>query len=101
MSCIHPLFDSKLEEVSPIMLAESLGFLVHSEEFYFEDDVLEALWNSDNDAFYRHWKPDCPDGYQLGGKYESEDGPYAFFVKPETLFSIVLWKWAHEPQIFN
>lgn len=27
------------------------------------------------------WEPDIPDGWQLGGKHDTEDGPYVYFLR--------------------
>lgn len=99
MTYIHPLFDSKIEEVQPPKLAEALGFKVAiaPEPDYIEDHAILYVYDQGHvNTFYELWKPEAPDGYELGGKYETEDGPYAFFVKPETLSAMALWKWANE-----
>lgn len=107
MEYIHPLFKSNTEEVSPVQLAEALGFKVTTIEgpdFRSGPDfdntnqahlALEALYYADTDMFYEAWNPRpfaAFASYELGGKYEAEDGPFAFFVKPETAFSKLLWE---------
>lgn len=68
---VYPLFNSEIEEVSPIMLAAALGFDVE-------------LDSPDGDELLEQWTPKTPSGFFIAGKYDSEDGPIAFFVKPRT-----------------
>lgn len=85
------LFNSKVEDVSPPQLARALGFSVY--EFSDDlDDTLEELYRINPEIFYSIWKPTGPDGFILAGAYETEDGPYAFFVKPDNVVSFELFR---------
>lgn len=88
---IQPFFDSQIEEISPPDLARALGFdVITDENGIDEDSLLGALYNCDMEEGLSYWNPEIPEGYMLGGKYESDDGPFAFFVKPNSGVSLII-----------
>lgn len=38
----------------------------------------------DGQDICRRWQPDVPEGWTLADKYDTEDGPYAIFIKPRS-----------------
>lgn len=46
-----------------------------------DDHPLMDEYQEGSDKVVWKWQPDVPDGWQLGGKCDTEDGPYAFFLQ--------------------
>lgn len=46
-----------------------------------EDDPLFKLYEEDLKRLLIIWNPPIPLGWKLGGKHDTEDGPYVFFLK--------------------
>lgn len=46
-----------------------------------DDHPLMDEYQKGSDKVVWKWQPDVPEGWQLGGKCDTEDGPYAFFLQ--------------------
>lgn len=46
------------------------------------DDPLYPEYESGSHLVVGKWEPDIPEGWQLGGKHDTEDGPYVIFLRP-------------------
>jgi hypothetical protein len=62
------------------MIAKDHGFEI-SGDHMDDDHPLYQRYADGDDAALEAWEPDVPKGWQLGGKHDTEDGPYAFFLK--------------------
>jgi hypothetical protein len=61
-------------------IAREHGFKMKGEHMPEYHPLMEKYMNGSSTVI-QHWQPDVPDGWQLGGKCDTEDGPYAFFLQ--------------------
>ncbi len=71
---------------------DALDKLVHAQGFDFHivaGDFTEAAMDDDDELYWeelRAWNPEAPEGeWRLAWKGDTEDGPYAWFVRPMAL----------------
>lgn len=71
---------------------DALDKLVHAQGFDFHivaGDFTEAAMEDGNERYWeemRAWNPEAPEGeWRLAWKGDTEDGPYAWFVRPMAL----------------
>lgn len=85
---MNPILQRLPEHVNVIEFFEAMEFEVsfayHGEQP--DPDVFEGSY----DEIRHRWTPDTPDGFTLAGKYETEAGLVALFVKPKSSFSDAL-----------
>lgn len=46
-----------------------------------DDDPLYPEYEAGSSEVVGKWQPEIPNGWQLGGKHDTEDGPYVFFLR--------------------
>lgn len=80
----HPDFNAifRHDEPSQDEVAERLALFGWEVEYVYGDDLLD---DSSLDYDVRGWKPEPPagDGWRLISVFDTEDGPYALFVRPQ------------------
>lgn len=84
---VEPLmFRFSLESDDPAAIAREHGFEVKWRELEGQDEALyaEYLEDAGNDigAIMARWQPEVPEGFAFGGKWDTDDGPIALFLKP-------------------
>lgn len=47
-----------------------------------EDHPLYPEYAEGSGEVVGKWEPNVPAGWQLGGKHDTDDGPYAYFLRP-------------------
>lgn len=90
---IHPLFAGFDEGHNMQRVAEALGFDSRFRTMDLEDmgDSEQEAYDRDGMKFIDAWAPEVPDGFELAGKWDHEDGPVAMFVRPNSKMAEALW----------
>jgi len=86
----HPdLPDTDDESVGPPLEAIGFEYACVCMEDDAPEDVADAWFHGEDHTAPLRWTPTPPkgDGWLLAAKYDTEDGPYALFVKPNTALS--------------
>lgn len=81
----NPIFDFIDEGMNSGEILENMGFCYA----YVLSDVDDEVYTRDVDAWLQNWKPEFGD-YVLVKKYDTENGPVALFVRPETRYAEAL-----------
>lgn len=80
----HPDFPDLKEGESGIDAIRAMGYECHVVEFEWDADeeLLDAYYER-NDPNFTKWEPTYPDGdgWILAAKFDTENGPYALFVR--------------------
>jgi len=103
---IHPLFAAAVDNTDTRLFAARLGF--ESKYLLIDHHPSEPFPNptgyeQDADQWIQEWQPECPEDFHLAAKWDTEDGPAAFFVKPTTKLATAFWliglgQMAHDEQ---
>lgn len=85
----NPIFSFLEEGMDGAWILDSMGFEFYNDRIDY-GDLDQGEYNSKTDEWLERWEVSPADGYVLIDKYDTEDGPVAFFVKPKTEFVKVL-----------
>lgn len=61
-------------------IAREHGFEIKTRHMSAEDPLYEEYAQGSDKVIWK-WQPEIPDGWQLGGKHDTEDGPCAYFLR--------------------
>jgi len=81
----HPDIPGDDESDDVRALCKSIGFDVAVVDMEGDNELLSDAWHEDEDLTApARWTPTPPngEGWSLVAKYDTEDGPYAMFVRP-------------------
>jgi hypothetical protein len=67
-------------ELALVDIAREHGFKIKGQHMPADHPLFEKYVNGSG-SVVKHWQPDVPEGWQFGGKCDTEDGPYAFFLQ--------------------
>lgn len=82
------MFHYASEDQDLSVIARDNGFQIQG--YTFEEDEghpLQEIYNQVCEGkreikdFYDAWQPEVPEGWQFGGKHDTEDGPYCYFIR--------------------
>lgn len=62
-------------------IANSNGFQIKGYHMPEDHPLMEEYEEGSGEVIAK-WDPEVPEGWQFGGKNDTEDGPYAFFLRP-------------------
>ena len=65
----------------PEDIARENGFDIQFHRLPDDHPLMPDYEEGASDVVER-WEPDVPEGWTLGGKHDTEDGPTAFYIKP-------------------
>jgi len=54
------------------------------DELREDDPIYRDYFDGDGNRWRKEWNPEPPAGWQLGAKYDTEDGPMAMFIRKKT-----------------
>lgn len=86
----NPIFDFIEEGMPADWIFQNMGFeAIFLQGLSWPDDEYDE-YDKNCDLWLENWDPGEVDGFTLVSKYDTEDGPYAMYVKPLTFFAKAL-----------
>lgn len=82
--CGAAMFHYGAEGDSVVAIAGDNGFdvrLLRMHDELGEEHTLVQVYDEGDPEVIGRWQPIVPEGWQLGGKWDTDDGPVAVFIK--------------------